>query len=137
MKEQICAYCGLKRCHQTSLCPKQFPAKPETVSSEVVQISNDDNQSIARQEPPKSEETVSTSNLLAVTQKVIMQTAIAKVENPETHEVLYVRVMLDSGSQRSYMTTKLMKDLKLNAVSKQQHPVRSFASKKPKKIKTP
>ena len=73
--------------------------------------------------------------MLAWTEKVIMQTAIANVVNHVRHEVCFARVMLDSGSQRSYMTTKLKNDLKLKVLSSEQFSVRSFASKRPKKIK--
>ena len=120
LKEQMCVYCGFKRCHHRSLCPIQISATTKKVSSEFLQMSNEDNLNISKQEPPKAEETISTPHLVAVTEKVIMQTAIANVENPVTHELFSARVMLDSGSQSSYMTTKLMNDLKLKAISSEQ-----------------
>ena len=70
--------------------------------------------------------------MVSTTEKVLMQTAITIIENPVTHENKVARVMLDSGTQRSYMTTKLMEDLTLTSTRVEALSVRSFACKKPK-----
>jgi len=46
------------------------------------------------------------------------------------------RVLLDSGSQRTYITEELAKKLKLNKESEQEINLATFASEKSKKIKT-
>ena len=75
--------------------------------------------------------------MLATNEEVIMQTAITQVQNPETQEILTVRVLLDSGIQRTYMTENLKKDLKLNSNVVDNTSVHTFGNKKPKKIKAP
>ena len=51
--------------------------------------------------------------MVASSNQVLMQTATAVVENSQGTSSVSVRLILDSGSQRSYITDKLAKGLKL------------------------
>ena len=51
--------------------------------------------------------------MIASTNQVLMQTATVTVKNRKHNSSASVRLVLDSGSQRSYITEKLAKVLKL------------------------
>ena len=51
--------------------------------------------------------------MIASTNQVLMQTAIVTVKNRKHNSSASVRLVLDSGSQKSYITEKLSKVLKL------------------------
>ena len=58
---------------------------------------------------------------------VLLQTAKAKVFNPHTSQpVITVRVLFDSGSQRSYITNKLKDALRLQPEQKQGMSIKTF-----------
>ena len=61
LKEQMYISCGVKRCHHTRLCAKQFAAKIKKIYDEVVQMSTEEKKNICRLEPSKVEQTVSTT----------------------------------------------------------------------------
>ena len=51
--------------------------------------------------------------MIASTNQVLMQTATVTVKNRKHNLSASVRLVLDSGSQRSYITEKLAKVLKM------------------------
>ena len=53
--------------------------------------------------------------MIAIGEKVVMQTALAKVGDGDCTTV-ETRIMLDTGSSRTYITEELAKHLKLNTV---------------------
>lgn len=69
------------------------------------------------------------------TNQVLMQTATTMVKNPQRDLSVSVHLILDSGSQRSYITEKLAKGLNLTLDSTENLSVITFGSDKPKKIK--
>ena len=75
-------------------------------------------------------------NLLAVGEKIVMQTALATVENPEILRSEEKRILVDIGSQRTYITKELADNLQLKTRETQKYSVYMFGNKKPKKITT-
>ena len=63
-----------------------------------------------------------------------MQTATTTVRILQDNSAVSIRLILDSGSQRSYITEKLAKGLKLPLDQTEKLSVVTFGSDKPKKI---
>ena len=73
--------------------------------------------------------TTCTSQYTDVHKLVLLQTAKAKVFNPHTSQpVITVRVLFDSGSQRSYITNKLKDALRLQPEQKQGMSIKTFGT---------
>lgn len=64
-------------------------------------------------------------------QAVLLQTALAEIYNPANLSVVRrVRIILDNGSQRSYLTQRIRDELALGSVSTQQLSIAAFGSKR-------
>ena len=94
-KEKICAHCGKKNDHHRSLCPTLFPNSDSSGLSSI-------------------EDTVEAKLNEVTKTNVLMQTATTTVKNVQGSSSMPVRLILDSGSQRTYVTEKLAKEIKLN-----------------------
>ena len=116
-KETTCAHCGRKRHHHRSLCPKLFTnseeSRHETELSSVEQASDG----------PKKMVT-----------SVLMQTATAVVRNVDKGSSSKIRLILDSGSQRTYITKGLANELKLKLSKPEELSVVTFGVNQPKNI---
>ena len=66
-----------------------------------------------------------------------MQTAIADINNPNNGLKENVRLLLDSGSQRTYVAESLAKKMDLKMGKKEKIMLVTFGSDTPKRIKTP
>ena len=66
------------------------------------------------EEVPKEEESDITENvLLSSGESVLMQTATSEVKNPRNNTNQNIRMLLDTGSQKTYITENLAKTLNL------------------------
>ena len=104
--DRACAHCGKRKSHHRSLCQKLFKAPIEKTES----------------------------NMMASSNQVLMQTATVVVKNSQGNSSVSVRLILDSGSQRSYITESLAKGLKLTIDPTEKLSVVTFGSDKPKRI---
>ena len=96
-----CFYCHQWNRHHRSICPKQF----EDVHRESSNLNK---------ELPEQSEKVNTENsLISSGEMVLMQTAKADTKNPVNGIKQNARILLDSGSQRTYITESLAKRLNL------------------------
>ena len=80
------------------------------------------------------------TNLVATEERVIMQTAMIDLENGKDEEngtKQNVRVLLDSGSQRTYISKGITDKLKLTPIDKIFLTIYTFGTTKPKCILTP
>ena len=66
-----------------------------------------------------------------------MQTARANINTPNNSIKENVRLLLDSGSQRTYVTESLAKKMNLKLGKKEEIMLVTFGSDTPKRIKTP
>ena len=66
-----------------------------------------------------------------------MQTAKTFVVNPSSTEKTQICILLDSGTQRTYITVKLARKLNLKQKAMEEISVITFGSDKPKIVKTP
>ena len=117
-RERACAHCG-RRNHHRSLCPKLFSNSNQELPSEI--------QSISGAADPETTMTASSN-------QVLMQTATSTVKNIAGNSSTPVRMILDSGSQRTYITENMAKDLKLELNSTEKLMVVTFGSNQPKHI---
>lgn len=122
-----CVYCSEENVHHRSLCPRKFK---KSVTKESVHVSEEGYESEG--EHHQNDENV----LLSYGEKVIMQTASAKLYNEKTLIEQDARILLDSGSQRTYITEEFAKKLKLRKENEQEINLSTFGSKQSKKIKT-
>ena len=67
---------------------------------------------------------------------VLMQTAKTEIQNQDKSRCEQVRILLDSGSLRTYVTEKLAEKLQLTRDSEEEIKLVTFGSDKPKTVKT-
>ena len=75
------------------------------------------------------------SGTVACTNQVLRKAATTTVMNSTDNKSTHVRITLDSSSQRTYITEKLAKTLKLDLKSPERLSVVTFGSNKPSQIK--
>jgi len=85
--------------------------------------------------PQQSNEAKFTQSLLATGEKVLLQTAIVSIQG-ENGQVVRARVLLDSASQRTFMTNQLAQRLKLSIKHKECLSVSTFGASKATNIDT-
>ena len=96
-RNKTCAHCGNRNQHHRSLCPMLF-AKSKS-SSGLSCIADEAETQLSDTESTKI--------------NVLMQTATIVVKNMQSESSSTVRLILDSGSQRTYITDRLAKEMKL------------------------
>ena len=111
----------MKKKHHWSLCPRKFQI-PKTPGIER----NEHDKKITPQE----------HHLVAVREKIVTQTAFAMVENPEMLRSEKTRILMDTGSQRTYITKELADNLQLKSYERQEYSVYTLWNKKLSKIIT-
>ena len=80
---------------------------------------------------------VTENTLLASDEQVLMQTATVEVENLEKSGKQTIRLLLDTGSQRSYITEQLADKLQLQIKGSETLTVYTFNTSKPRQLQTP
>lgn len=128
-RSKACVHCGEMNSHHRSLCPKKFRIKVSSVhlSEEI----SDDQGNIADQSVHRCE-----NALISSGEMVLMQTAKTEIRNPQRKIGQVSRVLFDSGSQRTYISESLAKQLKLKGEREEEIKLITFGSEKPKLIKT-
>lgn len=120
---KMCVHCQQKNRHHRSLGINKFPEKPkETVNTVTEPIST----------------TITAENtLLASDEQVPMQTATAEVEDLQKSRKQTIRLLLDTGSQRTYITEQLAEKLQLPINGSEILTVYTFSTTKPRQLQTP
>ena len=89
------------------------------------------------EELPEHSEVVNTENsLISSGEMVLMQTAKTDIKNPVNGIRQNARILLDSGSQRTYITEALAKKLNLTLGDKDEFMLVTFGSAKPKRTES-
>lgn len=114
--------------HHTSICtPRQVPTVETSSETTPVVTTNTLNPSA----PEYILSTTNTTLYLEANRTVLLQTAVAEVYNPiDQTQRRSIRIVMDSGSQRSYLMTKVKQDLRLESVSTQQLSIAAFGSRR-------
>lgn len=82
--------------------------------------------------------TVATEHtLLSSDEQVLMQTATVEVENLQKSKKVTTRLLLDTGSQRTYITNELAEKLRLPITGSETLTVYTFSASKPRELHTP
>ena len=106
-------------------------------NAEGVQFCSDDTSGVDYQHINRAEESSrEESGLLSYDESVLMQTATTEVKSLEKDKSEQVRLLLDSGSHRTYVTVDLAKRLGLKGDSEQEIQLMTFGSENTKTIKT-
>lgn len=120
---KVCVYCGVKDVHHRSLCDKRYS---KSVKKENVHLTQE----------VESESACEEVGLLSCAESVLMQTASTEVTGKKSDKSKMVRLLLDSGSHRTYISKDLAKRLDLEEETEQEINVITFGSDKSKVIKT-
>ena len=118
---KVCVHCQQKNKHHRSLCINKFQEKPAETAHVVTETIS-----------PVTENT-----LLASDEQVLMQTATVEVENLEKSGKQTIRLLLDTGSQRSYITEQLADKPQLPIKGSETLTVYTFNTSKPRQLQTP
>ena len=120
--------------HHTSICETQSQNTRQT--REVPSLVRSSEPDTARLNPDATSYTpVPTTSKLCSDQRktVLLQTACSVVQNPQKPQnLIELRLLFDSGSQRSYLTERAKKLLGLEPVEEQLLSIATFGSEKEK-----
>ncbi|XP_045216847.2 uncharacterized protein LOC123566631 [Mercenaria mercenaria] len=125
--KNTCVYCSKTNVHHRSLCPEKFQ---KITIRESVHISDEIEDSSSRNT------STGENALLSSREIMLMQTANTYVQNPTGQSEQQVRALLDSGSQRTYITERLANSLNLKTEGEQEIRLVTFGSEKSQLIKT-
>ena len=140
-------------CHHTSICEGLISSRPRdrrtsssqstssgtmptslgiTQSSATPSSSNAPTTTHSTLNPSAPEFTppfTSTSLCASANRVILLQTALAEISNPrDPARVLKARIVMDSGSQKSYVTKRVKNRLSLPAITKQRLSIAAFGS---------
>ena len=118
--QKVCAKCGSK--HDTSLCDSPAATKDDDVRGGNEEDKEGAKEKVEEKKPPAKGLTVFCNTATSV----LMLTARAAVSNVDTGEKVYVRMIFDNCSNRSYITNKLRERLKLPKIDEKQLNVSRF-----------
>ena len=124
---KTCFYCRELNSHHRSLCPERFGMQQR----ESIQMAEE------LQEYGAVGGTEAENVLVSSGEMVLMQTAKTHIRNPINGSRENVRLLLDSGSQRTYITEALARRLNLKMGEVNEITLVTFGSEKPKTIRTP
>ena len=134
-----CYYCGKGNSHNRCICPQKFgtsdvnvivPELPVNIKEESVKPSNIDQLAVS------NSLTTTTPSLLASGERVLLQTATVLVQPPDGMASATARVLLDSASQRTFMTNNLAKQLNLRSEHQELLSVSTFGASKATDLST-
>ena len=119
--EKQCYHCKEKHHHHRSLCPKLFESTANRDNALTITMS-------------RHKEAAQESSMLSTGEQVVMQTALVGAVSLDESRHEPVRILLDTGSHRTYITEDLVKKLRLRTEGKNKITVFTFGSSKPKDI---
>ena len=124
-KGKACVHCGEVNTHHRSLCPKKF--KSSVTSAHLTEEIQEN-----RKDSVCSEENV----LVSSGEMVLMQTAKTEIKGQRNTKGEIVRILLDSGSQRTYVTEEFADKLQLKREKEEEIKLVTFGCDRPKTVKT-
>ncbi|XP_061176063.1 uncharacterized protein LOC133185014 [Saccostrea echinata] len=124
--DKPCVHCHQTKKHHRSLCNKKIQLLRET--SHFVEAE------ILDSEPVNN---IPENSLLSSGSMVLMQTARIDASDLNGRRVETIRILMDSGSQRTYVTEELASRLNLQRKRTEEISLITFGSTKPKMVKTP
>ena len=143
-QKKSCCYCGRKGSHNRCVCPQKF-TRQETenfMATECSESSENTTTVTSNESVKKNNQSTDTVNssatpmLLASGEKVLLQIATVPVQKVDGSTTVIARVLLDSASQRTFMTDRLAKQLKLVPEHRESLSVSTFGAEKASNINT-
>ncbi|XP_061165990.1 uncharacterized protein LOC133174913 [Saccostrea echinata] len=125
--DKPCVHCHQTKKHHRSLCNKRMQLSKEP--SHFAETSE-----VYDTEPVNS---VPENSLLSSGSMVLMQTARIDASDLNRRRVESVRILMDSGSQRTYVTEELVSKLNLQRKGTEEISLNTFGARNPKTVKTP
>ena len=154
-QKKPCSHCGKKANHNRCLCPEKFTSQSVNFSNTAAGPSNSasagstssnsatgnstSNNSVPSSSIPNnstsgssltSENSSLTNVTLALGEKVLLQTATVTVQTIDGQVTVNTRVLLDSASQRTFMTSHLAQKLHLPLEHKEVLSVSTFGAQR-------
>ena len=123
-RSKVCVHCGKANDHHRSLCPKKFKQSNDVRSPQEVNA-------LTEQSGVQGE-----NALISSGEFVLMQTAKTEIRNPDSTRSQTVRLLFDSGSQRTYITEHLAEQLDLKRNGQEQIKLATFGTDTPKTVTT-
>ena len=117
-------HCGEVNTHHRSLCPKKYTTSVTT--AHLIEEMDELERAGARTK----------ENVLVPSSEMVMQAANAEIMNLNKCTGNQARILLDSGSQRTYVTETLAEKLQLTRENEEEIKLVTFMSDKPKTVKT-
>lgn len=124
-KNKSCVHYGNVNAHHRSLCRNKFNSNVSSTHL-TEEIS----------EESESRDYIEENALVSSEEIVLMQTAKTEIKNQHNLNSEQVRILLDSGSQRAYVTESLAKRLQLIQEREEEIKLVTFGSETPKVGKT-
>jgi len=137
--KRACDHCGKKGYHNRCLCPDKFPEGANMFFVSEHNKVSEVTDNLENRVPVEAEQRVSanvTHSLLVSNERVLLQTAIVPFQTFDEQTTIKARVLLDSASQRTFMTTKLAQKLKLQSEHKEYLSVSTFGAERAKGVDT-
>ena len=123
-EEGVCLLQTKKLLPHGRLWIKKFPVeKPSEMAHSVTE--------------PLSATVATDHTLLSSDEQVLMQTATVEVENLQKSRKVTTRLLLDTGSQRTYITNELAEKLHLPITGSETLTVYTVSASKPRELHTP
>ncbi len=120
-----CKFC--RQTHMHSLCPSQFGTSGPS-SHTPAHTSTSDNRKSAKKQATSQHHTCTAHT---GGKQTLLQTASVKVFNEDKSQCAKVSLVLDSGSEKTYITESLAKKLNLPRLGKEYIDIFHFGSRKP------
>ena len=130
-RDKLCVHCGKQNAHHCSLCPEKFSIDKQEQKGE--EKPKKEVTASATEEQP---ETIEADSLLASEEKVLIQTAKTTVKSTTKDVSAEVRMFLDCGSQRTYISQQLVDKLQLEPYKTEKLSINTFGSGRAKIITT-
>ena len=132
-QKKPCCDCKKKAYHNRCLCQEKFTLESTNSliiansASDPAQSSTTSNLSITNS---NSNATNVTQSLLALGERVLLQTAVVQLHAPDGKVTVATRILIDSASQHAFMTSQLAQKLNLTSGYKEVLSVSTFGAQR-------
>lgn len=131
-----CFHCKKIGNHHTSLCPKQYSTTTELNTTSIASELTNDKQRESTTETNTPKIQPIENSLFVSGESVILQTAITNIYSTTNNRTTKARLLFDTGSHRSYISSELVKKLQLQTRGDTTLSIFTFGSSPPKQIKS-
>lgn len=139
-RNTVCIHCNEDNAHHRSLCPRKFRLQLSNAHLSEESVTHKSDVSVTNADlPVQSTEICDMANgnmFITSGEMVLMQTTKTEVMNVSSSLKYNIRLVFDSGSQRTYVSKSLTYKLKLKAEREEEIKLVTFNNETPKVVKT-